>query len=119
MRDGKLRCFSDVVSRVIGQETELMSVPQTNIHPLFVSRSQTSPSQVPTSFLSLSWNCPFGKLLQDVVEGELEPGIREDSDDSGSQTSIESAGPFCLVHGHHCVAKVAIDLDNKERLTFQ
>lgn len=91
-----------------------MSVSQTSIHPLFLSRSQTSLSQVPTSFLFFSWNHPFRKPLQDVVGGELETSIRKDSNDCGGQTSIESPRPFCLVHRHHCMAKVRIDLDNKK-----
>lgn len=115
MRDGKWRYFSDVASkRVIGQKTELMSVSQTSIHPLFLPRLQTSPSPVPTSFLAFSWNRPFRKLLKDVVEGELETSIWKDGNDCGGQTSVECPRPFCLVHGQHRVAKVAIDLDNKE-----
>lgn len=62
------------------------------------------------SFLSFSWNRPFRKLLQDVVEGELETSIWEDSNDCGGQTSIERPRSFRLVHRDHCVAKVLVDL---------
>lgn len=44
----------------------------------------------------------------------METSIWEDSNDCRGQTSIESPRPFCLVHGHHCVVKVVIDLDNTE-----
>lgn len=98
----------------IGQKIGLMTVSQTSIHPLFLFRSLTSLAQVPTSFLSFSWNHPFRKLFQGVVEGELETSIWEDGNDCGGQTSIECPRPFCLVHGHHRMAKVVIDLDNKE-----
>ncbi|KAK4811875.1 hypothetical protein QYF61_012293 [Mycteria americana] len=54
---------------------------------VFKARSQTSLSQVPTSFLSFSWNHPFRKLLQDVVEGELETSIWKDSNDSSLKRS--------------------------------
>jgi len=91
-----------------------MPVFQTSIHPLFLSRLQTSLSQVPTSFLSFGWNHPFRKLLQDVVEGELETSVWKDSNDCGGQASVESPRPFCLVHRHHRMAKVVIDLDKKE-----
>lgn len=55
MRDGKLRYFSDVaLKRVIAQKTQLMSVSQTSIHPLFLSRSDiTVPSAYLLSFLQL------------------------------------------------------------------
>lgn len=97
-----------------GQKIELMTVSQTSVHPLFPSRSQTSLSQVPTSFLSFSRNHPFRQLFQSVVERELETSIWEDGNDCGGQTSIERPRPFCLVHGHHRMAKVVIDLDDKE-----
>lgn len=96
------------------ERTNRAYISHTNQHPSFLSWLQPSLYQVPTSILSFSWNHPFGKLLQDVVEEELETSVWEDSNECGGQTSVESLRPFCLVHGHHCMAKVGVDLDNKE-----
>lgn len=113
MRGGKLRHFSDVASKNVKGLTELTSVTQTSNH-FILSGLQPSLSQVPTSILCFSWNRPFGKLLQDVIEEELETSIWEDSNECGGQTSVESPRPFCLVHGHHCMAKVEVNLNDKE-----
>lgn len=113
MRDGKLRYFSEVASKNVKGLQSLHQSPKPAFI-LFLSWLQPSLSQVPTSILCFSWNRPSGKLLQDVVKEELQTSVWEDSNECGGQTSVESLRPFCLVHCHHCMAKVGVDLDNKE-----